>query len=47
MPRNSKKLVEKFLAVLILAGPGTVLSPIVIAPAAKPRSVSFIPAGPR
>jgi uncharacterized protein (DUF302 family) len=33
MPRHSKKLARKFLAVLILAGPGTVLSPIVIAPA--------------
>ncbi len=33
MRRNSKKLVKKFLTVLILAGPGTVLSPIVTTPA--------------
>ena len=33
MPRNSKKLVNKFLAVLLLAGPGTVLGPIVTTPA--------------
>jgi uncharacterized protein (DUF302 family) len=32
MPRKSNKLIKKFLTVLIMAGPGTVLSPIVIAP---------------
>lgn len=44
MPRNSKKLVEKFLAVLILAGPGTVLSPIVIAPASAAVASATAPA---
>jgi uncharacterized protein (DUF302 family) len=33
MSRRSRKLHAKFLAVLILAGPATVLSPIVIGPA--------------
>ena len=40
MPRNSKKLAKKFLAVLILAGPGTVLSPIVTAPASAAATAS-------
>ena len=40
MRRNSKKLAKKFLAVLILAGPGTVLSPIVTAPASAAATAS-------
>jgi len=44
MPRNSKKLVKKFLAVLILAGPGTVLSPIVTAPASAAVASASAPA---
>ena len=44
MPRNSKKLVKKFLTVLILAGPGTVLSPIVVAPASAAIASATAPA---
>lgn len=44
MPRNSKKLVKKFLTVLIMAGPGTVLSPIVIAPASAAVASATAPA---
>ena len=44
MPRNSSKLVKKFLAVLILAGPGTILSPIVTAPAKAATASATAPA---
>ena len=44
MPRNSKKLVKKFLTVLILAGPGTVLSPIVTTPVSAAVASSTAPA---
>lgn len=44
MPRNSKKLVKKFLAVLLLAGPGTVLSPIVTTPASAATASATAPA---
>lgn len=44
MPRNSKKLVKKFLAVLILAGPGTILSPIVTTPASAAVAAATAPA---
>jgi uncharacterized protein (DUF302 family) len=44
MPSYSKKLVKKFLAVLILAGPGTVLSPIVTTPASAAAASASAPA---
>jgi uncharacterized protein (DUF302 family) len=44
MARHSKKLVKKFLAVLILAGPGTVLSPIVSSPASAAMASATAPA---
>jgi uncharacterized protein (DUF302 family) len=44
MPRNSKKLVKKFLTVLVLCGPGTVLSPIVTAPASAAVASAIAPA---
>jgi uncharacterized protein (DUF302 family) len=44
MRRNSKKLVKKFLTVLILAGPGTVLSPIVTTPASAAVASATAPA---
>jgi uncharacterized protein (DUF302 family) len=44
MPRNSNKLARKFLTVLILAGPGTVLSPIVTAPASAAVNSASAPA---
>jgi len=42
MRRKSSKLVKKFLTVLILAGPGTVLSPIITPPvsAAVPSAIA-------
>jgi uncharacterized protein (DUF302 family) len=43
MTRRNKKLHAKFLAVLLLAGPATVLSPIVIAPASA-ANVATAPA---
>lgn len=44
MSRRSSKLRAKFLAVLIFAGPATVLSPIVIAPANAAASAATAPA---
>jgi uncharacterized protein (DUF302 family) len=44
MPRNSKKLARKFLTVLMLAGPGTVLSPIVVVPASAAVASATAPA---
>ena len=44
MRRKSSKLAKKFLAVLILAGPGTVLSPIVVAPASAAVASATAPA---
>ena len=43
MPRNSKKLIRKFLAVLLVAGPATVLSPV-IPPAAAAVASANAPA---
>jgi uncharacterized protein (DUF302 family) len=44
MRRKLKKLESKFLAVLLLAGPATVLSPIVTAPAQSTVPVTAAPA---
>ena len=44
MRRKSSKLAKKFLTVLILAGPGTILSPIVTAPASAAVASAIAPA---
>jgi len=44
MTRRLKKLESKFLAVLLLAGPATVLSPVVLAPAQSAVPVAAAPA---
>ena len=44
MRRKPSKLAKKFLTVLILAGPGTVLSPIVTAPASAAVASATAPA---
>jgi uncharacterized protein (DUF302 family) len=43
MPKNSKKLVKKFLAVLLVAGPATVLAPLA-APASAAVASATAPA---
>ena len=43
MPRSSKKLVKKFLAVLLAAGPATVLAPLA-APASAVTPIASAPA---
>ena len=44
MPKKSNKLMKKFLTVLILAGPGTVLSPIVTPPVSAAVPTASAPA---